>query len=114
MNTIQYMNYLFQPHSESIDSNPDYMNFYNQEAMNFTINPYGYFDNQPTSEWKKNLTPGHRFKPYDEELLKHYLLAKVEGKYIFPEVINEDIDVHQCHPSKLPSGNIYTGFLYSS
>ncbi|KAL2536274.1 NAC domain containing protein 74 [Forsythia ovata] len=27
----------------------------------------------------------------------------VEGKYIFPRVNNDNIDVYQCHPSKLPS-----------
>lgn len=52
-------------------------------------------------EWKKYMPIGYRFDPTDYQLLKYYLLARVNGAFFLPGII-EDVDVYQCHPSKIP------------
>lgn len=52
--------------------------------------------------WKRLLSPGYRFEPHDDEILKLYLLPKVKGSCVYPGIIH-DMDAYCCQPSQLPS-----------
>ena len=45
--------------------------------------------------------PGFRFRPEYDELVRYYLIPKLQGRdHVLNKAIIED-DVYQCHPNKL-------------
>ncbi|XP_044955213.1 NAC domain-containing protein 71-like [Hordeum vulgare subsp. vulgare] len=45
--------------------------------------------------------PGFRFKPSDEELIRYYLLPKLQGREYVPNRAIIEHNVYQCHPDQL-------------
>ena len=57
---------------------------------------------------EKNLPPGFRFHPTDEELITHYLNHKVSD-FGFAARAIADVDLNKCEPWDLP-GSPRTNF----
>lgn len=52
-------------------------------------------------EWKKQIPPGFRFCPTDQEILQDYLLRYLTGQFIPPGIIRP-FDVYERNPYHIP------------